>query len=87
MALLRNIHTSTITIDKEYMSDVFVGFSFTFLIAFPTSRSSGAQYRTVQPRLAVEALTDSMLFVIEQSPKSERWGLPFASMRIFGWEG
>jgi hypothetical protein len=28
-----------------------------------------------------------MFFVIEQRPKSERRGLPFASMRMFGWQG
>ena len=83
-ALLKNMHTSTITIDKEYMSDLLVGFCFTSLMALPKSRSSGAQYRIVQPRPEVEALTESMFFVIEQSPKSERWGLPSASMRIFG---
>jgi len=73
------------TIDKEYTSDSFVGFLFTSLMAFPRSRSSGAQYRNVQPWWGVEALADSMFLVIEQSPKSVRSGEPLASISIFGW--
>jgi len=73
------------TIDKEYTSDSFVGLLFISLTAFPGSRSSGAQYRIVQPWRGVEALPDSMFFVIEQSPKSASRGRPFASMSIFSW--
>ena len=64
---------------------MFVGFFFSVRMVPSVSRSSGAQYRTVQPWFGVEALTESMFLVIEQRPKSERRGLPPLSTRIFGW--
>ena len=36
------------TIDKEYTSDLFVGFPNTLLMASLTLRNYGAQYRTVR---------------------------------------
>jgi len=70
------------TIDSEYISDLFVGL---LLVTSLGSNSSGAQKRSVPPWSGVEALTESLSFVIEQQPKSERRGLPFASIRIFPW--
>ena len=40
---LEHGHTSTMTIDKEYISDFSVGFRFSTLATPLTSRSSGAQ--------------------------------------------
>jgi hypothetical protein len=40
---LEHGHTSTMTIDKEYISDFSVGFRFSALATPLTSRSSGAQ--------------------------------------------
>ena len=84
--LSENKRTSTMTIDREYTSDLYIRFLFSNLTIPPTTRSSGAQKRIVVAWLGVEALTESMFCVIEQRRKSERRGLPFASMRIFVWE-
>ena len=68
------------------MSDLFVGFGFCFrsFACSPGMRSSGAEYLVVPPLLGVEALADRMFIVMEQSPKSERRGVPVESTRILG---
>ena len=79
----RKSPTSIMTIDSAYMSDLTVGACF-LRLPENTARSSGAAQRTVPPLCGVDALTEMGFFVIEESPKSARRGLPFTSMRMLG---
>lgn len=72
------------TIDNAYMSDLMVGVIFSRSLENMPS-SSGAVQRIVLPPWGVDALTEAGFFVIEDSPKSARKGLPFESMRMLGY--
>ena len=76
------------TIDKEYTSDLSVGFPRHTLPTSRVPKNSGALYRSVWPwlEIEVEALTESMFFTIDQRPDSEIRGVPSISTRMFDWE-
>lgn len=65
---------------NEYVSDFFVGRAdLTFspsLTLVDNARSSGARQRVEPLPLGVEALTERLLIVIDENPKSVRRGLP-----------
>jgi len=79
----RSSRTSTITMDSEYTSDLFVT-----RVVPPDSqlRCSGAVQRIVPPELGVEALVDILFFFSGESSKSVMRGAPDPSTSIFDWE-
>lgn len=87
ITLSENQRASTINIDKEYTSDLFVGCFFSTLAALSILRrsgtSSGALYGSAQLWAGAERFRELMCSVIGQRPKSERQELPSASMRMF----